>query len=129
VLDPAARSASRQLLHVHCAGRFVSTQFQAFQLAFLTMLHSGFMFPCEGTPRAATLPEMLPQVAKVCASFLVMMGVAIARFAAEAPWYPTALLPGPGVSRYAFHDWVRKRLDLPMMGRCRLARYPEAGPR
>jgi ABC-2 type transport system permease protein len=93
-------------------GLFVSTlaqtQFQAFQLAFLTMLPSillsGFMFPFEGMPRAAqwlaellplthfnilirgivlrgaTLPELLPQVAKLCGFFVVMLVVAVARF-------------------------------------------------
>jgi ABC-2 type transport system permease protein len=93
-------------------GLFVSTlaqtQFQAFQLAFLTMLPSillsGFMFPFGGMPlaaqwlaellplthfnvlirgivlRGATLPELLPQVAKLVAFFVVMMGIAVARF-------------------------------------------------
>ena len=93
-------------------GLFVSTlaqtQFQAFQLAFLTMLPSillsGFMFPFEGMPRAAqwlaellplthfnvmirgivlrgaTLPELLPQVLKLGLFFALMMAVAIARF-------------------------------------------------
>ncbi len=93
-------------------GLFVSTlaqtQFQAFQLAFLTMLPSillsGFMFPFEGMPRAAqwiaellplthfnvlirgvvlrgaTLPELMPQVAKLAAFFVLMMVVAVARF-------------------------------------------------
>jgi ABC-2 type transport system permease protein len=93
-------------------GLFVSTlartQFQAFQLAFLTMLPSillsGFMFPFEGMPRAvqglaellplthfnvmirgivlrgATLPELWPQLVKLGAFFVVMMAVAVLRF-------------------------------------------------
>ncbi|MCU0757737.1 MAG: ABC transporter permease [Steroidobacteraceae bacterium] len=93
-------------------GLFVSTlaqtQFQAFQLAFLTMLPSillsGFMFPFEGMPvvaqrlaeilplthfnvmirgivlRGATLGDVWPQVAKLAAFFAIMMIVAVARF-------------------------------------------------
>ena len=87
---------------------FAQTQFQAFQLAFATMLPSillsGFMFPFDGMPRAAqwlaellplthfnvmirgivlrgaTLPELLPQVLKLGLFFALMMAVAIARF-------------------------------------------------
>jgi ABC-2 type transport system permease protein len=93
-------------------GLFVSTiaqtQFQAFQLAFVTMLPSillsGFMFPFEGMPvvaqwiaqvlplthfnvivrgimlRGAELPEVWPQVAKLAAFITVMLGIAVARF-------------------------------------------------
>jgi ABC-2 type transport system permease protein len=93
-------------------GLFVSTiaqtQFQAFQLAFMTMLPSillsGFMFPFEGMPQAAqwiaqllplthfnvmvrgivlrgaTLPELWPQIAKLVAFFVVMLTISVARF-------------------------------------------------
>ncbi|MFO1427053.1 MAG: ABC transporter permease [Steroidobacteraceae bacterium] len=93
-------------------GLFISTlaqtQFQAFQLAFVTMLPSilmsGFMFPFEGMPqvaqwiaqllplthfnvlvrgivlRGAHLDEMLPQVAKLLAFFLILMTAAVLRF-------------------------------------------------
>ena len=93
-------------------GLFVSTlaqtQFQAFQLAFVTMLPSillsGFMFPFEGMPevaqwiaqvlplthfnvmirgimlRGAELPEVWPQVAKLGVFTIVMLGIAVARF-------------------------------------------------
>ncbi len=93
-------------------GLFVSTlaqtQFQAFQLAFVTMLPSillsGFMFPFEGMPevaqwiaevlplthfniiirgvmlRGADLPELWPQMAKLGAFLVVMLVVAVARF-------------------------------------------------
>ncbi len=93
-------------------GLFVSTlaqtQFQAFQLAFVTMLPSillsGFMFPFEGMPevaqwiaqvlplthfnvmirgimlRGAELPEMWPQVAKLGLFIVVMLTIAVARF-------------------------------------------------
>jgi ABC-2 type transport system permease protein len=93
-------------------GLFVSTlaqtQFQAFQLAFVTMLPSillsGFMFPFEGMPevaqwiaqvlplthfnvmirgimlRGADLPEVWPQVAKLAAFITVMLAIAVARF-------------------------------------------------
>jgi ABC-2 type transport system permease protein len=93
-------------------GLFVSTlaqtQFQAFQLAFVTMLPSillsGFMFPFEGMPkvaqwiaeilplthfnvmirgvmlRGADLPEVWPQVAKLGAFIAVMLTIAVARF-------------------------------------------------
>jgi ABC-2 type transport system permease protein len=93
-------------------GLFVSTlaqtQFQAFQLAFVTMLPSillsGFMFPFEGMPvaaqwiaqvlplthfnvivrgimlRGADLPEVWPQVVKLCVFLAVMLGIAVARF-------------------------------------------------
>jgi ABC-2 type transport system permease protein len=93
-------------------GLFVSTlaqtQFQAFQLAFVTMLPSillsGFMFPFEGMPkvaqwlaqllplthfnvlvrgivlRGASIGEMLPQVAKLAAFFGVLMTGALLRF-------------------------------------------------
>lgn len=93
-------------------GLFVSTlaqtQFQAFQLAFVTMLPSillsGFMFPFEGMPeiaqwiaqvlplthfnvivrgimlRGADLPEVWPQLLKLGIFLGVMLGVAVARF-------------------------------------------------
>ena len=93
-------------------GLFVSTlaqtQFQAFQLAFVTMLPSillsGFMFPFEGMPkvaqwiaeilplthfnvmirgvmlRGADLPEVWPQVAKLGAFIAIMLTIAVARF-------------------------------------------------
>jgi ABC-2 type transport system permease protein len=93
-------------------GLFVSTlaqtQFQAFQLAFVTMLPSillsGFMFPFEGMPeaarwiaqvlplthfnvmirgimlRGADLPEVWPQIAKLAAFVAVMLAIAVARF-------------------------------------------------
>jgi ABC-2 type transport system permease protein len=93
-------------------GLFVSTlaqtQFQAFQLAFVTMLPSillsGFMFPFEGMPaiaqwiaqvlplthfnviirgvmlRGADLPELWPQLAKLTAFLVVMLAIAVARF-------------------------------------------------
>jgi ABC-2 type transport system permease protein len=93
-------------------GLFVSTlaqtQFQAFQLAFLTLLPSillsGFMFPFEGMPliaqwfaqllplthfnviirgvmlRGADLPELWPQLAKLAAFLSVMLMIAVARF-------------------------------------------------
>jgi ABC-2 type transport system permease protein len=93
-------------------GLFVSTlaqtQFQAFQLAFMTMLPSillsGFMFPFEGMPvaaqwiaqvlplthfnvivrgimlRGANLPEVWPQVIKLAVFLVVMLAVAVARF-------------------------------------------------
>lgn len=93
-------------------GLFVSTlaqtQFQAFQLAFVTMLPSillsGFMFPFEGMPvaaqwiaqvlplthfnvivrgimlRGADLPEVWPQVLKLVVFLIVMLTVAVARF-------------------------------------------------
>lgn len=84
------------------------TQFQAFQLAFFTMLPSillsGFMFPFEGMPRAAqwiaqVLPlthfvvmvrgvvlrgaglwEFWPQLAKLATFFAVMLTIAVLRF-------------------------------------------------
>jgi ABC-2 type transport system permease protein len=93
-------------------GLFVSTlaqtQFQAFQLAFVTMLPSillsGFMFPFEGMPRVvqwiaeilplthfnviirgvmlrgAELPELWPQVVKLVLFIAVMLLIAVARF-------------------------------------------------
>lgn len=93
-------------------GLFVSTlaqtQFQAFQLAFVTMLPSillsGFMFPFEGMPkvvqwiaqvlplthfnvivrgvmlRGAELPELWPQIAKLAVFIAVMLLIAVARF-------------------------------------------------
>jgi ABC-2 type transport system permease protein len=93
-------------------GLFVSTlaqtQFQAFQLAFVTMLPSillsGFMFPFEGMPvvaqwiaqvlplthfnvivrgvilRGAELPELWPQIAKLLVFLVVMLTIAVARF-------------------------------------------------
>ena len=93
-------------------GLFVSTlaqtQFQAFQLAFLTLLPSillsGFMFPFEGMPeaaqwiaqllplthfnviirgimlRGADLPEAWLQLAKLAGFLVVMMFIAVARF-------------------------------------------------
>src|SRR4051812_390985 len=93
-------------------GLFVSTlaqtQFQAFQLAFLTLLPSillsGFMFPFEGMPvaaqwlaqvlplthfnvivrgimlRGADLPEVWPQVLKLVVFLVVMLTIAVARF-------------------------------------------------
>jgi ABC-2 type transport system permease protein len=93
-------------------GLFVSTlaqtQFQAFQLAFVTLLPSillsGFMFPFEGMPvaaqwiaqvlplthfnvivrgimlRGANLPEVWPQVLKLVVFLVVMLAVAVARF-------------------------------------------------
>ncbi len=93
-------------------GLFVSTlaqtQFQAFQLAFVTMLPSillsGFMFPFEGMPRVvqwiaeilplthfnviirgvmlrgAHLPELWPQVGKLTLFIAAMLLIAVARF-------------------------------------------------
>ena len=93
-------------------GLFVSTlaqtQFQAFQLAFVTLLPSillsGFMFPFEGMPvvaqwiaqvlplthfnviirgimlRGADLPEVWPQLAKLAVFLTVMLIIAVARF-------------------------------------------------
>jgi ABC-2 type transport system permease protein len=93
-------------------GLFVSTiaqtQFQAFQLAFVTLLPSillsGFMFPFEGMPvvaqwiaqvlplthfnviirgimlRGADLTEVWPQVAKLVGFLVVMLLIAVARF-------------------------------------------------
>ncbi len=93
-------------------GLFVSTlaqtQFQAFQLAFVTMLPSillsGFMFPFEGMPkvvqwiaevlplthfnviirgvmlRGADLPELWPQLVKLTLFLAVMLLIAVARF-------------------------------------------------
>ncbi len=93
-------------------GLFVSTlaqtQFQAFQLAFVTMLPSillsGFMFPFEGMPvaaqwiaqvlplthfnviirgimlRGADLPEVWPQLAKLAVFITVMLTIAVSRF-------------------------------------------------
>ncbi len=93
-------------------GLFVSTlaqtQFQAFQLAFVTLLPSillsGFMFPFEGMPvvaqwvaqvlplthfnviirgimlRGADLPEVWPQLAKLAVFLTVMLAIAVARF-------------------------------------------------
>ena len=93
-------------------GLFVSTlaqtQFQAFQLAFLTLLPSillsGFMFPFEGMPeaaqwiaqllplthfnviirgvmlRGAALPEAWPQLAKLAVFLTIMLTVAVLRF-------------------------------------------------
>ncbi|HUQ11334.1 MAG TPA: ABC transporter permease [Steroidobacteraceae bacterium] len=93
-------------------GLFVSTlaqtQFQAFQLAFLTLLPSillsGFMFPFEGMPlaaqwiaqvlplthfnvilrgivlRGADLPEVWPQLLKLAVFLVIMLSVAVARF-------------------------------------------------
>jgi ABC-2 type transport system permease protein len=93
-------------------GLFVSTlaqtQFQAFQLAFVTLLPSillsGFMFPFEGMPvaaqwiaqvlplthfnvivrgimlRGADLPEVWPQLAKLAVFLAVMLVIAVARF-------------------------------------------------
>ena len=111
------------LLHLYAAtllfiaaslglGLFVSTlaqtQFQAFQLAFVTMLPSillsGFLFPFEGMPevaqwiaqilplthfnvmirgimlRGADLPEVWPQLAKLGVFIVVMLAIAVARF-------------------------------------------------
>jgi ABC-2 type transport system permease protein len=93
-------------------GLFVSTlaqtQFQAFQLAFVTMLPSillsGFMFPFEGMPvvaqwlaevlplthfnvivrgimlRGADLAEMWPQLTKLAVFLAAMLAIAVARF-------------------------------------------------
>ena len=93
-------------------GLFVSTlaqtQFQAFQLAFITLLPSillsGFMFPFEGMPvvaqwiaqvlplthfnviirgimlRGADLPEVWPQLAKLAVFLTVMLSIAVTRF-------------------------------------------------
>jgi len=93
-------------------GLFVSTlaqtQFQAFQLAFVTLLPSillsGFMFPFEGMPRVvqwiaqvlplthfnviirgvmlrgADLPELWPQIVKLVVFLAVMLLIAVARF-------------------------------------------------
>ena len=93
-------------------GLFVSTlaqtQFQAFQLAFVSMLPSillsGFMFPFEGMPkvvqwiaqvlplthfnviirgvmlRGAELPELWPQIGKLALFITVMLLIAVARF-------------------------------------------------
>jgi ABC-2 type transport system permease protein len=93
-------------------GLFVSTlaqtQFQAFQLAFVTLLPSillsGFMFPFEGMPRVvqwiaqvlplthfnviirgvmlrgAELPELWPQIVKLVVFLAVMLLIAVARF-------------------------------------------------
>jgi ABC-2 type transport system permease protein len=111
------------LLHLYAAtlmfiaaslglGLFVSTmaqtQFQAFQLAFVTMLPSillsGFLFPFEGMPkvaqwiaqvlplthfnvmirgimlRGAELTEVWPQIAKLGVFLAVMLAIAVARF-------------------------------------------------
>jgi ABC-2 type transport system permease protein len=111
------------LLHLYAAtlmfiaaslglGLFVSTmaqtQFQAFQLAFVTMLPSillsGFLFPFEGMPKAAQwlaevlplthfnvmirgimlrgadLAEVWPQIAKLGVFLGVMLAIAVARF-------------------------------------------------
>ena len=87
---------------------FAQTQFQAFQLAFMTMLPSlllsGFMFPYEGMPvfaqqiaqvlplthfnvlvrgivlRGADLFDFWPQIAKLSVFFALMMLVALMRF-------------------------------------------------
>lgn len=87
---------------------FAQTQFQAFQLAFLTMLPSillsGFMFPFEGMPpfaqslaefiplthfnilvrgivlRGAELNEMAPQILKLTAFIVVLFTAAMLRF-------------------------------------------------
>jgi ABC-2 type transport system permease protein len=84
------------------------TQFQAFQLAFMTMLPSillsGFAFPYEGMPpvaqgiaqllplthfvevvrgivlRGATIGEMYPYLLKLLAFFAVMLAIAMGRF-------------------------------------------------
>jgi ABC-2 type transport system permease protein len=93
-------------------GLFVSTmaqtQFQAFQLAFVTMLPSillsGFLFPFEGMPviaqwlaqvlplthfnvivrgvmlRGAELPELWPQIVKLLVFLVVMLTIAVTRF-------------------------------------------------
>ncbi|HET9473116.1 MAG TPA: ABC transporter permease [Steroidobacteraceae bacterium] len=93
-------------------GLFVSTlaqtQFQAFQLAFVTMLPSillsGFMFPFEGMPKAvqwiaevlplthfnviirgvmlrgAELPELWPQLGKLTLFLVAMLLIAVTRF-------------------------------------------------
>jgi ABC-2 type transport system permease protein len=93
-------------------GLFVSTlaqtQFQAFQLAFITLLPSillsGFMFPFEGMPvaaqwiaqvlplthfnviirgimlRGADIPEVWPQFAKLGVFLVVMLTIAVTRF-------------------------------------------------
>jgi ABC-2 type transport system permease protein len=93
-------------------GLFVSTlaqtQFQAFQLAFVTLLPSillsGFLFPFEGMPvaaqwiaqvlplthfnvivrgimlRGADLPEVWPQLVKLGVFLTVMLVIAVARF-------------------------------------------------
>jgi ABC-2 type transport system permease protein len=93
-------------------GLFVSTlahtQFQAFQLAFVTMLPSillsGFLFPFEGMPvaaqwiaqvlplthfnvivrgimlRGADLAEVWPQIAKLAMFLVVALAIAVARF-------------------------------------------------
>jgi ABC-2 type transport system permease protein len=93
-------------------GLFVSTlaqtQFQAFQLAFVSMLPSillsGFMFPFEGMPqvvqwiaevlplthfnviirgvmlRGAELPELWPQLGKLTLFLVVMLLIAVTRF-------------------------------------------------
>jgi ABC-2 type transport system permease protein len=93
-------------------GLFVSTlaqtQFQAFQLAFVTMLPSillsGFLFPFEGMPviaqwiaqvlplthfnvivrgimlRGADLAEVWPQLAKLAVFLAVMLAIAVSRF-------------------------------------------------
>ena len=93
-------------------GLFVSTlaqtQFQAFQLAFVSMLPSillsGFMFPFEGMPkvvqwiaevlplthfnviirgvmlRGAELPELWPQLAKLTLFLVIMLLIAVTRF-------------------------------------------------
>jgi len=93
-------------------GLFVSTlaqtQFQAFQLAFVSMLPSillsGFMFPFEGMPkvvqwiaellplthfnviirgvmlRGAELPELWPQLVKLTLFLVIMLLIAVTRF-------------------------------------------------
>ena len=93
-------------------GLFISTvartQFQAFQLAFMTMLPSilmsGFVFPFEGMPapaqwlaqllplthfveivrgivlRGAGLADLLPQLGKLAAFFLVLLTASVLRF-------------------------------------------------
>lgn len=87
---------------------FAQTQFQAFQLAFMTMLPSilmsGFMFPYDGMPqlarwiaqliplthfnilvrgivlRGADLTELAPQLFKLLAFMLAMFAIALLRF-------------------------------------------------
>jgi ABC-2 type transport system permease protein len=87
---------------------FAQTQFQAFQLAFMTMLPSillsGFMFPYDGMPklaqwiaqliplthfnilvrgivlRGADLTELAPQLLKLLVFMLAMFAIALLRF-------------------------------------------------
>jgi ABC-2 type transport system permease protein len=87
---------------------FAQTQFQAFQLAFMTMLPSillsGFMFPYDGMPklaqwiaqliplthfnilvrgivlRGADLTELAPQLLKLLVFMLAMFTIALLRF-------------------------------------------------